>query len=935
MTGAGSWTASTARLMGSLRRPAARRSVVTVFPIGTETCDTSYFCNNQTCGCSPGSTPLRTTTLRACQACPTNYACPDGVTRTLCTTSSDGTNTYQDQTGQSSCKVCPAKAVMQTDQLTGLVSCKCSAGRYLDTSINSCEACPINSFCINQVKTPCSTGQYQPNIQQGQCIPCPTGPVFTTAAAYAVCNCPNGFFKMASSTNWTCVECPGGYDCSSGALVPCSSLTYRPDGSSTLSCSRCPTITLASLSPLGGVIGTIVTTIVQLVPTDDRKSCVCSNGYYNIGSTCAGCPPGSRCTGGVRVECPPNRYSGAMADSCLPCATGLVAPANSSSCRCPDTQYQGQNGACIACPYGSECNGITMTPCPDGTVRGPTQIKCAPCPPPSTADPLRTSCLCPSGSFNNGTACITCTSPFVINSAATGCVCPSGTYLNNKVCTACPLGSACVNGVATPCPMSMYQDGSTPGACQRCPASSATTYLGAKSLVECMCAQGMYMDRSKATPICTRCNIGSFCPGDTTQGMYPCDKGQYQPLVGQTACQRCPEFSTTQSGGSTDFNSCICDDGLYMTSKSCNSCPVGNYCEANKAIPCDPRSIAPTGGALSCTQCLLENQVADDARVNCVCVSGYIIQSDGSCALAPPIDTNAVTSTAMSSAPLESSSMEPATEIPPPSTIVADAATTGDAIPTAPIPSGGVAATVTTVTAAVPVSDTGSAPASTSVVAPAGVTTAITTAPVARATASTVTTVRKVTTTTVAVARSVSTSIPPVAAGTSTATTVRAVAVTTASNVVSRATASATTTGGAVAPVKTTATTTATITTTTIPKPTAVTSATTSVGNFGPVTATARASSTVAAAAASTTKADAKPTSTSPTEDKKSPSIVPAATSTPSNAKASSLTPSRSPSSSATSSATGGGGGGAGIGADPVGADPNSGGNGGGASGSA
>ena len=101
----------------------------------------------------------------------------------VCTACESGK--YQDETGQTSCKVCATEVSTNRDKCT-----TCPVGKY---SENGCQSCPSGSFCDGNTKTDCPAGTYSAT-DESTCTECPIHQVSDAGASG--CNVPGSeWFK--------------------------------------------------------------------------------------------------------------------------------------------------------------------------------------------------------------------------------------------------------------------------------------------------------------------------------------------------------------------------------------------------------------------------------------------------------------------------------------------------------------------------------------------------------------------------------------------------------------------------------------------------------------------------------------------------------------------------------------------------------------------
>lgn len=321
-------------------------------------CPAGFFCPNETTvspvPCPPG----------------TYQEADDCSQRDKCYDCKEGT--YQDKSGQSSCKTCPpghkcpdktgppipceVGTAQTASTVSGRTTCyKCAGGYYQnETGQESCVCCPAGHVCNdNKMPEPCPPGQYE------------SDPCRSRTKCYS---CNKGYYQDKPGQG-ACMCCPVGHQCQNADMppVPC-----EPGTVSYGSCS-------------------------------DRYICSqCSRGYYQekAGQTeCNCCPDGHRCgrTDRLPIPCEPGtvqsescslRYkcwdcnAGYYQDEggqkvCKDCPPGYYCPNPGHSCPipCPAGYYNNEwrKGGCFSCGVSSSCVGSTTC----GTCTPGPSVQCA------------------------------------------------------------------------------------------------------------------------------------------------------------------------------------------------------------------------------------------------------------------------------------------------------------------------------------------------------------------------------------------------------------------------------------------------------------------------------------------------------------------------------------------------------------------------------
>ncbi|CAH1794302.1 unnamed protein product [Owenia fusiformis] len=522
----------------------------------------------------------------SCMACPAKYStvgegasnssqckyvCPDGAEEG----SSNGTcvdclqGFYKDNTiDRFSCLGCPQDRITTGNGSTSVAQCSllsCSAGRYYNSSSDSCQDCPV--------------GSYQSERNQITCIVCTTN--YTTlsngSSQAADCQfyCPSGYEHNATIGAQSCEVCPRE--------------TYKSNNNSLFdSCQPC---TAGFIATQEGATDKQQCTVRDCGPgtylnTSENVCVNCSIGSYQSTkwqTQCSSCPvnyttsfEGSTRQADCTFFCPSGYESNVTTRTCMMCERGTYKD-----------NIEDVFGVCQACPEGyiTPNNGATSSAdcsilsCEAGTYRNVSNNTCVFCPVGTyQPDQWQTSC----------TACpvnYTTTHEGNVNQTACAFYCPPGYEVGSgfEQCDICPQGSFSNRTV------------DVFGVCEMCPPATTTTNIGAASLAECniaACDPGSYLNISS-----------NMCMG--------CPVGSYQPSKWQTQCIQCSTNFTTSSMGSNSSSDCLfyCPAGFEkeVGNNSCVICSVGEYRSSNDVFGdcqmCPLGFITPLPGAVSQTNC--------------------------------------------------------------------------------------------------------------------------------------------------------------------------------------------------------------------------------------------------------------------------------------------------------------------------------------------
>ena len=512
----------------------------------TGPCQAGYFC-------SGGATIPNPVNETFGDVCPQGHYCPEGSGAAQACLAGTYTGLYGNQ-NSSDCLPCTAGQYCPSPGLAAPAG-DCDVGWFCPEGMtqpqpsgNQCLAghsCPQGS----PTQTPCPSGSYQPIVEQGTCLSCPSGYYCDQNEAIAEQQSGGG---EPSHGVVTPKVCPAGFYCPNGTQTdqenPCPAGTYSNTTGLEMQsqCQDCPPGEFCDVTGLTSPTGQ------------------CSAGYYCVSRSSSPtpalsaeggpCQQGTYCEQGASVEtpCPKGTYGDrallpSLADCtiCPPgefCAqSGLSAP--NGSCL---AGYYCTNGSEEANPvgqsYGDECpsgyycpaHSYQPTACPAGSYNPNTQrtdsSACLACDPGNYCNSTGLSSM--TGSCDEGYYCISSASSSAPTDGTTGNICPEGSY--------CPLGSS----QHLFCPNGTYTNHTGAAACYDCPA-------------------GYYcVNRDRAD----LCLPGFYCPDRTGANLQACPAGTYNPVYGLSMESQCTQ----------------CDGGKYCLTPGLSAvsgdCTAGYYC---------------------------------------------------------------------------------------------------------------------------------------------------------------------------------------------------------------------------------------------------------------------------------------------------------------------------------------------------------------------
>ncbi|CEM28618.1 unnamed protein product [Vitrella brassicaformis CCMP3155] len=474
---------------------------------------------------------------------------------------------------------------------------ECAAGTYCPAGTPDFVPCDAGYFCNDTgLASPtdiCDGGYYCEEGAKGRTsaedsgnvIPCPAGSYCEPGSTFHRL-CPNGTFSSATNQDERsdCQDCmPGKYCAEAGLTAPsgdCEAGFYCPAASVWKYGILCPA---GKKCPSGSATPQSCDTAAEYQPLQGQADCVaCPPGRLCNDTDSVPCPEGHFCAGNVQTACGPGSYNnftgGWKPDNCTACPPGRYCDSSAMTAPGPD------------CPAGYFCRGETPVefPLDPATDNGGGCEKGYYCPPGSTS---QLDCL--PGQY--------CSVAFA---AAPTALCAAGFFCKQRALTAqplvredrkcpsarlygiCPEGHYCEEGTADSvrCPAGTKKEwggvSSTSGArnvlgCSSCQAGSYCHGTALTVATSGVCVEGYYCPAGSKQAREKLCPPGHYC-GEASGDKRQCEKGQYQPLYGQTTCDPCVAGQSCE-----DFaldHTQECEQGMYcQAGDKPKNCPIGTF----------------------------------------------------------------------------------------------------------------------------------------------------------------------------------------------------------------------------------------------------------------------------------------------------------------------------------------------------------------------
>eukprot|EP01135_Chromosphaera_perkinsii_P005913 Nk52_evm8s371 gene=Nk52_evmTU8s371 len=507
--------------------------------------------------------------------CPIGHYCPAGATAKIPCVA----GTYQDQTGQGTCKQCPA-GYFCLQGASSFSSNVCPKGHY----------CPVGTKFDKE--HPCPIKTHNNLVQQ--------------TAPSACIDCPGGKFCATAGLDLPTGDCGGGYFCTGRT----TSASPAVDGGKCVASQYCP---VGSTAPLSCSAGSFCKSEGLAAPEGD-----CTAGYFCIGGATVANPVDGT-TGNI---CPKGHFCVAKSSSPTPCPIGTFSaktgnPAQASCEQCTPGSYcetaglDKPTGLCDAgyfCPLGQSVKSPAASICPKGHY----------CPA-GSASAIR----CASGKYQDKvgqSSCIECPTGFFCDNTKAAVVlfsssdCPAGHF--------CPLGTKFATQF--PCSSGTFSASKNLKQASECTKCSAKKFCAGtgNTAVSGDCSAGYFCQQGAATSSPRQdssaniCPVGHYCPLGTDVPIK-CPIGTFNDKEGLTVdsqCQQCTPGSYCSVPGSSSVTG-KCDPGYYCNSGSTEAkpsgkvygdvCPAGSYCPTGTSTPslCPTGTFSNTKGLSSSGQC--------------------------------------------------------------------------------------------------------------------------------------------------------------------------------------------------------------------------------------------------------------------------------------------------------------------------------------------
>lgn len=220
-----------------------------------------------------------------------------------------------------------------------------------------------------------------------------------------------------------------------------------------------------------------------------------------------------------------------------------------------------------------------------------------------------------------------------------------GVPSSESICVHCPRGyfsetiGAIYRSTCRLCPAGYFSNDGGSGECTVCPKGTYSAVIGSGSAGACIaCPVGKYQDEYARTvpEDCKLCAEGRFNTLERMPNIFACVEcphGYYQSSTESTTCHKCDsDNAITEQIGSTGEKDCkecpvgkfaaaktciMCPKGWKISSEGCQQCPVGKRSSAPDASECSDCVYQDESGQYKCKVCPTSHYVTNNLCTKC------------------------------------------------------------------------------------------------------------------------------------------------------------------------------------------------------------------------------------------------------------------------------------------------------------------------------
>lgn len=605
----------------------------------------------QTCETCPAGkkSPADST---ACQTCVRGENCPAGTTNTgtiqwcpagtyeeggVCIQCAVGTanhqegqilcpdctaGSYADEEALTTCKACAAGTYSATVKATNASTClTCPDGYTSSEGASECTACTAGRFGVGGTCTDCPEGHVTSETGQASCTACSTG---TTNVARTSCGCPAGqvfYFDGDGS----CVECSVAIGCTNvGSSVTVTVDRSEYDGTTKISG---PNVAHRSFQCSGDNKGTCIYNQHKThCESNENRLATFSEIVDSMDNLAVDNPVPFE---GIHVAVYENGFVGLWTEAKK--ASGKNWPAYVSNTgsypngwsSAYEFFHQGYNYNIAYDDVVCAVEVITSPNCAAGTYFNSSSQECETCAVGKTSTNYATECLCPTGTYVDGTECTACAvGTYGDEIGSTSCKdCSAGTFqgqTGQTACDTCPTGWDSVEGQSACDELCSVGTYGSVGQCDDCSAGMYGDEQGLTNAVCKSCASGKYNDQSGQSA-CGDCPNGFFQANDGQSACDTCPVGRYGDESGMNLCKTCAAGQYEDETGQSSCEDCpIAFYQMFVGQSNCNECAAGTYSDETGQATCDacPSGWGSAEGQSACVELCLAGTYGSAGQCN-------------------------------------------------------------------------------------------------------------------------------------------------------------------------------------------------------------------------------------------------------------------------------------------------------------------------------